>query len=229
MRATEGIRALSVERRLADKTDNHDAWRTALQEDPEIGVAILGPDGHVKSASPTAAHILSAFSAERCKGMPLARLVGDGACDECMALIERVAAKRLPLIIEGVWRGVRARCVVRPLPPGNGGAVILLVRHAYVRLRREEAGLELIVLGYADWGTLGPLSHRERQILGLIGVGMTAAQISRKLGRSVKTVDAHRRSIGKKLRVRNRVELARLAIQCGLSPLVVSNGKSRRG
>jgi len=67
-----------------------------------------------------------------------------------------------------------------------------------------------------DQGPLEVLTPREREILGLIGLGMTSAEIADRLGRSVKTVEWHRVSIGQKLGGRGRVALAQLALVCGL-------------
>jgi len=66
---------------------------------------------------------------------------------------------------------------------------------------------------------LDNLTNREREVLGLIGQGFSLAEIADKLYRSQKTIQTHRLSLGRKLGVNNRVELARIAIATGLSPL----------
>lgn len=53
----------------------------------------------------------------------------------------------------------------------------------------------------------------------MIGRGHSIPQIAEKLFRSQKTIETHRQSLGRKLGVSNQVELARIAIQTGLSPL----------
>ena len=63
------------------------------------------------------------------------------------------------------------------------------------------------------------LTNREQEILGLIGQGLTIPEIAERLFRSQKTIESHRQSLGRKLQVGNRVELARIAIQTGLAPL----------
>lgn len=60
------------------------------------------------------------------------------------------------------------------------------------------------------------LTRREREILRLIGKGMTRAEIAHTLHRSTKTVDGHRINIMKKLDVHDRGELVRFAIGEGL-------------
>jgi DNA-binding NarL/FixJ family response regulator len=56
------------------------------------------------------------------------------------------------------------------------------------------------------------LTPRERQILRMIGKGMTRTEIADEISRSPMTVDNHRKSIMKKLGIHDRVELARFAI-----------------
>jgi len=70
--------------------------------------------------------------------------------------------------------------------------------------------------GHPDSPLLADLTRREFQVLKLIGRGMTRKEIARVLGRSPKTVDAHRVSIQTKLGLNDRVQLARFAIREGL-------------
>ncbi len=63
---------------------------------------------------------------------------------------------------------------------------------------------------------LGLLTVREEQILRLIAKGMSRTQIADELCRSPMTIDNHRKSIMKKLGMRDRVELVRYAIAEGL-------------
>ena len=63
---------------------------------------------------------------------------------------------------------------------------------------------------------LSQLTTREREVLALIGQGLSSKEIAGWLHRSIKTVQTHRSSLGRKLGASNRVELARIAIQSGL-------------
>ena len=59
-----------------------------------------------------------------------------------------------------------------------------------------------------------PVSHlsgREREVLRHIGAGRSTREIAQELGLSVKTVDAHRRSIRDKLGLNSTSEVVRLA------------------
>lgn len=68
------------------------------------------------------------------------------------------------------------------------------------------------------------LTPRQREVLALIGQGLSTAEIARRLYRTVKTIESHRLMLGKRLGARNRVELARIAIQAGLTDLTTGGG-----
>ena len=103
---------------------------------------------------------------------------------------------------------------------------------------KEAAGAELLtaVRTAADGGTyLNPqlgarmaaepsaaaeapddLSPRELEVLRLIALGHTNAEIGEQLFLSVRTVETHRSHIQRKLRLTTRAELVRYAIERGL-------------
>jgi len=60
------------------------------------------------------------------------------------------------------------------------------------------------------------LSEREREVLGLIALGHTNAEIGCRLHISEKTVETHRAHILEKLHLRTRADLVRFAIEHGL-------------
>ena len=62
----------------------------------------------------------------------------------------------------------------------------------------------------------GSLTAREREVLGLIALGHTTAEIARRLQRSPKTVETHRKNISTKLGAPSRAELVRFALEQGL-------------
>ncbi|MBI2938968.1 MAG: response regulator transcription factor [Chloroflexi bacterium] len=64
-----------------------------------------------------------------------------------------------------------------------------------------------------------PLSVREREILQLIAEGLSNQEIARKLILSVKTVEAHKSHIMRKLNIRGRTDLIKYAIRKGLIDL----------
>jgi len=60
-----------------------------------------------------------------------------------------------------------------------------------------------------------PLSEREREVLRLLALGHTNQEIAESLYLSVRTVETHRSQIMQKLRLSNRAELVRYAIDQG--------------
>ena len=59
---------------------------------------------------------------------------------------------------------------------------------------------------------LGNLSDRETEVLGLLGEGLTTDDIAHRLRLRPRTVDAHLRSIYRKINVNNRSAAIRYAI-----------------
>ena len=88
-------------------------------------------------------------------------------------------------------------CFTRPMPPEIGGCTVVRAK-------------------VHDKGALDKLSERELEVLRFIGEGLSTSAIATELHRSVKTVEWHRLSLGRKLQVSNRVELARISIAAGL-------------
>jgi two-component system response regulator NreC len=74
---------------------------------------------------------------------------------------------------------------------------------------RVEAGLDALRRSVRGDG----LSPRETEILRLIALGHTSAEIARKLHLSRRTVETHRASIHRKLRLTTRAELVQLALR----------------
>lgn len=60
------------------------------------------------------------------------------------------------------------------------------------------------------------LSEREREVLRLIALGHTNAEIAEQLFLSIRTVESHRAHIQQKLRLSSRAELVRYALESGL-------------
>lgn len=60
------------------------------------------------------------------------------------------------------------------------------------------------------------LSAREVEVLRLIALGHTSAEVAGKLHLSPRTVETHRARINRKLGLTKRAELVRYALRCGL-------------
>jgi two-component system response regulator NreC len=60
------------------------------------------------------------------------------------------------------------------------------------------------------------LSDRERDVLRLIALGHTNAEVAEQLYISIRTVESHRAHIQQKLRLSSRAELVKYALEHGL-------------
>lgn len=67
-----------------------------------------------------------------------------------------------------------------------------------------------------DNGRSDDLSEREREVLKLIALGHTNAEIAEQLHLSIRTVESHRAHIQQKLRFTTRAELVRYALERGM-------------
>ncbi len=70
------------------------------------------------------------------------------------------------------------------------------------------------------------LTAREREILQLVGEGLTTSEISEKLWISVRTVEKHRSNLMHKLKVKNYADLIRFALQRALIPLDIAGDQT---
>ena len=62
----------------------------------------------------------------------------------------------------------------------------------------------------------GELTEREREVLGLIALGHTNAEMAERLYLSLRTIETHRANIHRKLGTDSRAELVRHALELGL-------------
>ncbi len=79
-----------------------------------------------------------------------------------------------------------------------------------------EGELEMYESGFVRLGELESLTTRELEVLALMGQGLTMREIGQALFRSVKTIENHRNSIGRKLARSRGADLAGIARMSGL-------------
>lgn len=189
-----------------------------LGAEPEIGMLVVDRTGTVVFSNDAAKCILQ----NDLDGEPTLPDVFGSTWPMMAQFLNSVYACGSSARVEATFKGVRVRIRWIHQQDDGGHVVGILTRSVF----KDGDGAERLpmipgrfMVLPSDWGPLGVLTDRERQIMGLIGMGLSDKQISDRTGRSVKTIQAHRRSLGKKLQVRNRVQLARLAIRAGLAPL----------
>jgi DNA-binding CsgD family transcriptional regulator len=135
-------------------------------------------------------------------------------------LIEDALDSNTPLRMVGMVRGRWTQSVYRPMTTDEGQPVLLMVCAPVTEANTEDGeGLPTVRARVDDLGDLERLTEREIEVLRFIGLGFTSEQIAKTLHRSVKTVQGHRNALGLKLQIDNRVALARIAIDAGLTLL----------
>lgn len=191
----------------------------ALMSDTNSPMAVVCADGMIVYANDV---VTRAYAVN---GSPIGKRLHDMMPAECaeerLSYIRQVISTGKPVVIDGILNGQLRRSTMRPLPPDAQGRSRVL---ATCRRLSEADYTQGRVAGvvrakHDDLGQLESLTQREMEILQLIGQGLSTADIAKRLHRSVKTIEWHRVSLGTKLGVTNRVELARIAIHAGVVPL----------
>lgn len=102
----------------------------------------------------------------------------------------------------------------------SGGDELIAAIRA-VAAGRQFLGANVSILpGPSDEASCGPrtavLTRREREVLQLLAMGHSSADMAAALGIKESTVEVHRRNLKAKLKLRNTAELTRYAVREGL-------------
>lgn len=195
----------------------------ALVSDTESAVLVVDQEGTIQFANKAASSTLTG-NGHSVTGRRFAEFVTTEFADERLSLARRVIETGKPVTLVGMFKGIWQRTSMRPLPADDKGRVNVLIVTTSggppgTKTVNAPANESVVRAKIDDLGVLGTLTNREMEILKLIGEGLSTADIARRLHRSVKTIEWHRVSLGSKLGVTNRVELARIALRAGLTDL----------
>jgi len=205
---------------LSPTTDSGWLWQTFAEHAP-FPVLVVSKAGIVEYANTPALALAVAGARATLINHSLVEFFGEQHAQERLEHIQQSLNTGRPIVIEEMRRGKQYQSVIRPIPTGASGpmgAPKSVLYCAYLSSFASPAlnGFPVIRAKNNDAGKLGDLTVRETEILRLIGLGMSTQDIAKHLGRSVKTIEWHRVSLGEKLGIVNRVELARIAIAAGL-------------
>jgi PAS domain S-box-containing protein len=215
------------------RTDAASLWE-ALAQDTPFSFVVIDRSGTVLFMNRVAMDLLGM---EDVAGRPLAELVGERFAAERISFIEKAISTHRPVHVMSMVRGVLQYVTYRPARahPENGAALLVgfPAELAATDPRLKPEG-ELILARHNDLGPLGALTEREFELLHHIGMGLSSEEAAHRMHRSTRTVEWHRASLGQKLGCDNRVQLARIAIRCGLTAvdipyLVDLHRDARRG
>lgn len=210
-----------------------------LSHQPYVGFELIRCDGVVAYSTQSARQLMYADVNYDPTDKPLIDIDGRMVGAERHGWVQNVCNHQAPMRFEFVRMGrlmTNSMWPIRSLPttPDNeADAVLTMVTYAVSPSRllltesfaptnpllREGSTRSLELAGtsrFASWGKLGLLTVREREVLVLIGEGLSQKDIGERLAVSTKTVETHRMRLGKKLDVVTGSELVRLACRSGI-------------
>jgi DNA-binding CsgD family transcriptional regulator len=191
----------------------------ALTQHPFLGVQLISADGVILFANDQAMQCFmgpDAKAADRI-GRNVREWMPEIVVVERLAVLREVMDTGVSRLYRGIHLGrqVVSRISRCPVPTDGGETVAALIISMHVEGEVEETAT-VVEAKTVSWGPLASLSKRELEVLALIGEGLSMQQIADILHRSPHTVHDHRKSIGRKLGVDDRVRLAALAREAGL-------------
>lgn len=182
-------------------------------------VAVIGPDDAIVWANRRWSDA-TGIAPDAAVGSRLQDYYTGARLREHESLLRRVRETNRGVRFRDMWRTRSVQTTIRPL--GQGRLLVLSdILGAPIEGGAADGHVDHIELTHTSWGPLDKLSKREREVLGLLGSGLTIKEIAELLARSEKTIEGHRDSIYRKLGVNSRAELAILGIQVGLMPLTL--------
>lgn len=183
-----------------------------------MSISVVDRHGVYQYLSP---RLLAHFSVtkENILGRSIRETMSSAAGQERLEIICRVLDGGRPALLIESAAGVPLRTVVTRLVERSGRELAVCFHHlgeAAGEMPLDSERYEIITPVAGEVSPLAALSAREIQVLRLIAMGDSQAEIAHKIHRTVKTVEWHRANLGKKLGVNSRVELARLAVRYGV-------------
>ncbi len=190
-------------------------WRSLLN-DCGATVIVLTEHGRIEFINNLGVESFQ-IAADAAIGLSLGELVGEDVAAERMELVGRAISTGRTVVARIRYGTNHRTTTIRPLEKNERGEQLVLLVSRFTKIAHfVEPEAELIDQQTQSPPILAGLSGREVEVLTLIAEGLSSAQIAARLKRSVKTVEAHRMQLGRKLRARNRSDLTRIAVAAGL-------------
>ncbi len=197
----------------------------AMAADPFVGVAVLSVDGRIEYMNDQCAGM---FVGPDAKAAPLVgRTIAECFPRECALetedAVRRVVANRRSVSRRKLWLGSQLFINFSHLSelPGalSRGAFLMMVHRVGGDARTIPSGpeVERLESGVVRLGRLDCLTAQELRVMALTGAGLSVRETAKALHRAEKTIESHCVSIHRKLRISDRVEMATLAHEAGLT------------
>ena len=192
-------------------------WKLLITEG-RLAVSVVDAMGVYRYLSPRLLEI-SGKKAEYFLDRSVTTAMDSSAGVERLIFIRQAITAAKPLLLVESLSGVPLRTIIQRAVAPTGELLALCVHHigaAAMELPLDAERYTIITPVNHEITPLSKLSDREIEVLRMIAMGDSQAEIAAKIHRTVKTVEWHRASLGRKLGATSRVELARLAIRYGL-------------
>lgn len=192
-------------------------WNLLVAEG-RLAISIVDAMGIYHYLSPRLLEI-AGKPAEYFLGRGLEVTMDSTAGAERLSLVRQAMTAAKPVLLVESLAGVPLRTIIHRAAAPSGELLALCVHHigaAAMELPLDPERYTIITPVNHEITPLSKLTAREIEVLRMIAMGDSQAEIAAKIHRTVKTVEWHRASLGRKLGATSRVELARLAIRYGL-------------
>lgn len=206
-------------------TDVVAVLQEAITDDTGCAVALLSTTGQVRVCNTTCATTLDRQAPADLIGTRLTEALPPSMVSAHKRAQQQAIDAQQPVVIDGPFGGRRSLATYRLLHTAED-TFLLLVIAAWTPDAQIAQGQDTIVITASEDGPLADLTPRELDVLRGIAAGFSTSEIAHALHRSVKTIEGHRVSLGNKLNVRNRVQLAQLAWLWGVTPLTMPSDPS---
>jgi DNA-binding CsgD family transcriptional regulator len=186
--------------------NNADIYREVLFGSSSLAVLLLKRDGTIIEMNPAAARLLHV---EASHPVQLADQFDAAFSNERLRILGDVIEGQTSRSVVEIVRGSMRTTTFHPVMLERDTPGVLWVSEPGANPSAPRAS-------HDDLGVLDGLTDREREMLALLGTGMSNTQMAKALRRSIRTVHWHCASLCEKLGM-TRAELARLAVRQGLA------------
>jgi len=185
----------------------------------QLSVVVVNAEGRFAYVSPRCA-VMAGKSASEMVGKRVDEVMVGEIGIERMAIFERALRGARPLLVVEAMGGMPMLTLIYRACDADGRPIGVICLHhvgqATNDLPIDRSLFDIIEPRASEVSPLSKLTDREREVLRLIALGASQAQIAKSIHRTIKTVEWHRAALGRKLGVATRIELARIALQNGL-------------
>jgi DNA-binding CsgD family transcriptional regulator len=210
--------------RLVPAAAGEALW-AVLTTEPGTGVAVYSQSGLILYANDQWIQMLpgEGVEANSIIGSRLGDIMPEEWTTERLEVLRQIQRTMRPALVRTIWRGWQLLSWIHPIGKvGDEDSVFLAITRpgesSSMVGARDDGNYERVNSSVANLGPLGVLSDREIEVLALLSQGLAISDIANILHRSPHTIVSHRKSIGDKLGLDDRVKLSRLAARAGLQP-----------